>query len=104
MYRIYIYILYIYICLVFPGTNKYITLQAVTRTIIMDAGRELTALTSADGFSACCAYLTTDLCCDGGYNERKSCDATTGENAKLCLLFRRLEDQIVSNPKKKVSQ
>ena len=51
-----------------PGISwdKQITLRAVTRTRIMDAGRELTALTSVDGFSACCAYLTTDLGCDGG--------------------------------------
>ena len=73
--------------------DKQITLRAVTRTRIMDAGRELTALTSVDGFSACCAYLTTDwvVMAVNHYNERKSCDATTGENAKLCLLFRRLK-------------
>ena len=67
----YMYIIYTYICLDMPGISwdKQITLRAVTRTRIMDimdAGRELTALTSVDGFSACCAYLTTDLGCDGG--------------------------------------
>ena len=67
IYNMYIRI-YAWICLDMPGISwdKQITLRAVTRTRIMDAGRELTALTSVDGFSACCAYLTTDLGCDGG--------------------------------------
>ena len=68
--HVYVYI-YIYVYKYMPGISwdKQITLQAATRTRIMDimdAGRELTALTSVDGFSACCAYLTTDLGCDGG--------------------------------------
>ena len=67
---IHVYV-YIYVYKYMPGISwdKQITLQAATRTRIMDimdAGRELTALTSVDGFSACCAYLTTDLGCDGG--------------------------------------
>ena len=104
-----------YICIYTPGFSWDIVPISDAQTNnssscdprITDAGSELTALTSVDGFSHCCACLTTDLGCDAGecnhYNERKSCNATAAENAKLCLLFRRLKKHIVGNPKK-VSQ
>ena len=63
-------VIYIYIHIpsytwLFPS-DKQTTLRAVTRTRIIDAASELTALTSVDGFSDSCTYLMTDLGCDGG--------------------------------------